>query len=77
MVLERFRTVHKILHELENIRFKLTTIGMLSNTHLSESYEAELMNRLVETEMLVDAIKERLSKEYSSPPFSSDVSKEA
>lgn len=76
MVLERFRTVHKILHELENIRFKLTTIGMLSNTHLSESYEAELMNRLVETEMLVDAIKECLSKEYSSPPFSSDVSKE-
>lgn len=73
MVLERIRKAHELLFELENVRYTLVTIGTLTNSHLAETYEAELMEKLIETEMLLDRIKDCLSKQTVNPPLSPDA----
>lgn len=73
MVLERIHKAHELLFELENVRYTLVTIGTLTNPHLAEAYEAELMEKLVETEMLLDRIKGCLSKQTVNPPLSPDA----
>lgn len=73
MVLERIRKAHELLFELENVRYTLVTIGTLTNPHLTESYEEELMDKLVETEMFLNRIKDCLSKQTVNPPLSPDA----
>lgn len=73
MVLERIRKAHELLFELENVRYTLVAIGTLTNSHLAETYEAELMEKLIETEMLLDRIKDCLSKQTVNPPLSPDA----
>ena len=73
MVLERIRKAHELLFELENVRYTLVTIGTLANTHLAESYEAELMEKLIETEVFLNRIKDCLSKQTVNPPLSPDA----
>lgn len=77
MVLERIRKAHELLFELENVRYTLVTIGTLINPHLTESYEAELMEKLIETEALLDRIKDCLSKQTVNPPLSITIRSKA
>jgi len=76
MMLERIHKAHILLLELENIRHRITVIGTITNPYLTASYEADLMERLVETEMLIEGIKEHLFKQESTLPFSSDAPRE-
>ena len=69
-MLERIHLAHTLLHEIENIRHRITIIGTIVNPHLTVEYESDLMNRLIETEMLLEEIKERLFKKDAIPPFS-------
>ena len=75
MMLERIHLAHTLLHEIENIRHRITIIGTIVNPHLTVEYESDLMNRLIETEMLFEEIKERLFKKDAIPPFSQMLQK--
>lgn len=76
MMLERIHKAHVLLLELESIRHRITVIGTITNPYLTASYEADLMERLIETEMLINGIKEHLFKKESTSPFSSDAPRE-
>ena len=73
MVLERIRKAHRLLFELEDIRYTLVTIGTISNPHLTEAYEAELMGKLSEVEALLAQVKEHLHRKWTTAALSSDV----
>ena len=44
MMLERIHLAHTLLHEIENIRHRITIIGTIVNPHLTVEYESDLMN---------------------------------
>lgn len=76
MMLERIHKAHVLLLEQESIRHRITVIGTITNPYLTASYEADLMERLIETEMLIDGIKKISFPTESTLPFSSDAPRE-
>ena len=57
---KRVIKAHELLTEIENLRLKVVCIANITNPYITDTYEKQMFNELIEIENLIQKSLERL-----------------